>query len=79
MAVVTTVATTFTSHFVTAHPGTSPLAGAALLHGFQAAFYVLAAIAAVGAVLAAILLESKPAESELGLSGELIGELEAAR
>ena len=49
VAVVTTVATTFRSHFVTAHPGTSPLAGAALLHGFQAAFYVLAAIAAVGA------------------------------
>ena len=60
VAVVTTIATTLTAHYVTAHPGTSPLAGAALVHGFQAAFYVLAAIAAVGAVLAAMLLESKP-------------------
>src|SRR5579863_337814 len=78
VAVVTTIATTLTAHYVNAHPGTSPLAGAALVHGFQAAFYVLAAIAAVGAVLAAILLESKPAQSEVRLAGDLVPELEAA-
>ena len=78
VAVVTTIATTLTAHYVTAHPGTSPLAGAALVHGFQAAFYVLAAIAATGAVLAAILLESKPAQSEVLLGTELRPELEAA-
>ena len=48
------------------------------MHGFQVAFYVLAVIAAAGAVLSAILLESKPAQSEVLLSGELRPELEAA-
>jgi MFS family permease len=60
VAVATTVATTFTSHFVTAHPGNSPLGGAALTHGFQIAFYVLAALAVAGAVIAALLIESGP-------------------
>ena len=60
VAVATTVATTFTGRFLEAHPGTSPVAGAALTHGFQVAFYVLAALAALGAVLAAALIESKP-------------------
>jgi len=40
VAVATTVATTVTAHFVTAHAGSSALGGAALTHGFQAAFYV---------------------------------------
>ena len=44
VAVATTIATTFTSRFVTAHPGNSALGGAALTHGFQIAFYVLAAL-----------------------------------
>src|SRR5581483_11157556 len=54
VAVATTVATTFTNHYVTDHPGTSPLGGAALTHGFQIAFYVLGALALLGAVLAAL-------------------------
>ena len=37
----------------------SELGGAALTHGFQIAFYVLAAIAAAGAVLAAVMTESR--------------------
>jgi predicted MFS family arabinose efflux permease len=78
VAVVTTIATTLTAHYVTAHPGTSAFAGAALVHGFATAFYVLAAIAATGAVLSAILLESKPKQSEVLLSGEFRPELEAA-
>jgi len=78
VAIVTTIATTLTAHYVTAHPGTSPLAGAALVHGFQAAFYVLAAIAAAGAVLAAILIESKAAPSEFAVSADLVPEFEAA-
>ena len=55
----TTIATTFSLHYVHAHPGASALGGAALTHGFQVAFYVLAAIAAAGAVLAATLTESR--------------------
>src|SRR5213595_1097128 len=60
VALVTTVATTFTTHYVHSHPGVSPLSGAALTHGFEIAFYVLAGISALGAVLAALMLESHP-------------------
>jgi EmrB/QacA subfamily drug resistance transporter len=62
VAVATTVATTFTSHYVDAHAGASPLGGAALTHGFQIGFYVLAGLALLGAILAAVLVESTPAE-----------------
>jgi EmrB/QacA subfamily drug resistance transporter len=58
VAVATTIATTFTSHFVSGHAGVNALAPAALTHGFQVTFYVLAAIAAVGAIAAAALTES---------------------
>ena len=80
VALATTVATTFTSHYVNAHDGTNAFSGAALTHGFQVAFYVLAALAGVGALLAAVMLESKPAEAEaeVELTGEAALELEAA-
>ena len=73
VAVATTVATTFTNHFVTDHPGSSALGGAALTHGFQIAFYVLAAVAALGAVIAALMVEPATTESvdEVGDVGEL--------
>jgi EmrB/QacA subfamily drug resistance transporter len=64
VAVATTVATTYTNHFVSAHPGSSALGANALTHGFQIAFYVLAALAALGALLAALMVESKPAAAE---------------
>jgi MFS family permease len=76
VAVVTTVATTFTTHYVHAHPGTNAFSGAGLTHGFQAAFYVLAGLAGLGAVLAALMLESKPAQSDVQLTDEVV--LEAA-
>ncbi len=80
VAAATTIATTFTAHYVNAHVGSSALSGAALTHGFAIAFYVLAAISALGALLAALMLESKPAqaEPELGLSGEAAPDLAAA-
>jgi EmrB/QacA subfamily drug resistance transporter len=77
VALVTTVATTATTHYVDAHAGTNAFSGSALTHGFQIAFYVLAGLAAAGAVLAALLLESNPAQPELELVGEPV-ELEAA-
>lgn len=77
VALATTLATTYTTHYVHAHVGTSAFNGAALTHGFGIAFYVLAALAAAGAVLAAVLLESKPAEPKAELAGERL-ELEAA-
>jgi EmrB/QacA subfamily drug resistance transporter len=64
VAVATTVATTSTSHFLAGHPGSNPFDGAALTHGFQVAFYVLAGLALLGALLAALLVESKPADGE---------------
>ena len=64
-----TVATTFTTHYVNTHAGTNAFSGPALTHGFQMAFYVLAALAGVGAVLAAVMLESKPAEGETDVVG----------
>jgi MFS family permease len=64
VAAATTIATTFTNRYVDSHGGISPLSGPALTHGFQIAFYVLAATSAVGAVLAALLIESQPAEAE---------------
>jgi EmrB/QacA subfamily drug resistance transporter len=78
VALATTIATTFTTRYVDAHAGTNAFSGAALTHGFQIAFYVLAALAGMGAVLAALMLESKPAEPEVQLTGEAALELEAA-
>jgi predicted MFS family arabinose efflux permease len=77
VAVATTVATTFTTRYVDAHDGTNAFSGPALTHGFQVAFYVLAALAGAGAILAALMLESQPAQpDEQRVDGEL--ELEAA-
>src|SRR4029079_12714578 len=73
VAVATTVATTFTAHYVDSHAGGSALSPAALTHGFEVAFYVLAAMAAVGAVLAAVMLQSKP---EAERADRLIPEIE---
>jgi EmrB/QacA subfamily drug resistance transporter len=57
VAIATTIATTYTSHYLQGHPGVGPLDGAALTHGFQIAFYVLAALAALAAVISAIMIE----------------------
>lgn len=57
VAIATTIATTYTSHYLAGHPGLGPLDGAALTHGFQIAFYVLAALAALAALVSAIMIE----------------------
>jgi EmrB/QacA subfamily drug resistance transporter len=74
VAVATTIAATFTSRYVEAHPGAAPTSGSALMHGFEVAFYVLAAVAAVAAVAAALLVESKPTleEAEVGVEEVLL-------
>jgi hypothetical protein len=64
VAAATTIATTFTNHYVDSHAGTTAFSGPALTHGFQIAFYALAATAAVGAVIAAVLIEPQPAQAE---------------
>jgi EmrB/QacA subfamily drug resistance transporter len=78
VAAATTIAATYTSRYVTDHPGASPASGAALTHGFEIAFYVLAAIAALAAVASALLVESKPPRAdEQAVDGEEVV-LEAA-
>jgi len=73
VAAATTIATTFTTRYVDVHAGATPLGGAALTHGFAIAFYVLAAVAALGAVTAAMLVESEPAVPEVeAADGELV-------
>src|SRR5438034_2284143 len=64
VAAATTIATTFTNHYVHSHAGTSAFSAPALTHGFQIAFYALAATAAVGAVIAAVLIEPQRAQAE---------------
>jgi EmrB/QacA subfamily drug resistance transporter len=78
VAAATTIATTFTSHYVNAHPGTTPLSGSALTHGFEITYYVLAGLVVIAAVLATSLIESKPpvAQEEEIVEAELA--LEAA-
>ncbi len=60
VAVATTIAATYTSRYLGSHPGSAPTDAAALTHGFAVAFYVLAGLAALAALLAAVLVESKP-------------------
>jgi EmrB/QacA subfamily drug resistance transporter len=61
VAVATTIAATYTAHYLDAHPGATATSGAALTHGFSIAFYVLAALAVVGAISSLILIEPKNA------------------
>jgi EmrB/QacA subfamily drug resistance transporter len=77
VAAVTTIATTFTTHYVNSHAGTTAFSGAALTHGFQIAFYVLAGVAAAGAVIAALMLEPHPKTSETAVVADVV-EVEAA-
>jgi EmrB/QacA subfamily drug resistance transporter len=78
VAVATTIATTFTSRYVDDHVGVAASSGTALTHGFQVAFYVLAALAGVGALVSALLLESKPPADEVELRSDASADLKAA-
>ena len=55
VAAATTVAATSTSRYLGTHPGATT---AALTHGFGIAFYVLAGVAAVAAILSALVIDS---------------------
>jgi MFS family permease len=65
VAIATTIATSFTSSYVDDHPGLTTFSGPSLTHGFHIAFYVLAALAAAGALISALLLEPRPGQPEL--------------
>jgi EmrB/QacA subfamily drug resistance transporter len=72
VAVAVTIATTFTSRYLDVHPGSNALGGGALTHGFEIAFYVLAAMAVAGAVLAAVLIEPTPAQPAEAVEEDLV-------
>ena len=76
VAVATTIAASVTTHYVNSHAGASAFGGAALTDGFHAAFYVLAGVAAVGAALAALMIESRPPLPGHERGGDLVGEPE---
>jgi EmrB/QacA subfamily drug resistance transporter len=76
VAIATTIATTYTSHYLHGHPGLAPLDGAALTHGFQITFYVLAALAALAAVVSAVMIE--PGAAATTTNDEIAGELTPA-
>ena len=67
VAAATTIAATYTSRYLDAHPGRAD--GAALTHGFAIAFYTLAAVTVIAALLCALVVESK---------AELVAEDESA-
>ena len=78
VAVATTIATTYASHYVHGHPGIGSLNAAALTHGFQITFYVLAALAALGAIVAAVMIEPGASASAESGVGELTPAFEEA-
>jgi len=77
VALVTTIATSFTRRYVHAHPELNAFSGPALTHGFHIAFYVLAALAAAGAVISVLMLESRTAQPEQQLTSEAFALREA--
>jgi MFS family permease len=64
VAVAITIATTASNNYVDTHTGISLFSAAALTHGFDVAFWVLAGTAAVGAILAALTVESQRRAAE---------------
>ena len=59
VAVASTIAATYTNHYVHAHLGSTAVSGVALTHGFAIAFWVLAGIAVAGGALGTLLVESR--------------------
>jgi EmrB/QacA subfamily drug resistance transporter len=79
LAAVSTIATTFTNDYVDSHPGSQASSAAALTNGFESAFYVLATLAVVGALIAATLIRPEPRSTETEPAyDELIAPVEEA-
>jgi EmrB/QacA subfamily drug resistance transporter len=78
VAAATTIATTFTAHYVNSHAGAQALGPAALTHGFHVAFFALAAVTVAAGVVAAALIASPQASVEQLPVAELVPAEEAA-
>ena len=70
LAAVSTIATTYTGHYADSHAGISALSGSALTHGFDVTFYVLSALAIVGALIAVIFIEPQRRRPKVEPVGE---------
>jgi EmrB/QacA subfamily drug resistance transporter len=64
LAAVSTIATTFTDNYVDSHAGSTESSAAALTHGFESSFYVLATLAVIGALIAATQIRPQPRSGE---------------
>jgi EmrB/QacA subfamily drug resistance transporter len=60
LAAVSTIAATSTTHYADSHRGVADVGASALTHGYVTAFYVLTALALVGAVIAGVFVEGRP-------------------
>jgi EmrB/QacA subfamily drug resistance transporter len=78
LAAVSTIATTFTNNYVDSHPGSTSSSAAALTNGFESSFYVLTALAVIGALIAATQIRPQPRPTELEASEESISPVEEA-
>jgi hypothetical protein len=70
IAAVSTIAAGSTRHYAASHAGATLLSAGALTHGFQVAFYVLGALAIVGALVSAVFIESRERSPEVELVAE---------
>jgi NAD(P)H-dependent FMN reductase len=67
LAAMATVATTATTHYLQAHPGTGIVQLAGLTHGFRVAFAALAGVALAGALATPLIRRSRIAASDAAL------------
>jgi EmrB/QacA subfamily drug resistance transporter len=73
LAVASTLATTFASRYLEAHPGMSPFSPEAVVSGFHVAFAVQAALTVAAAVVAVLLIERRSSQAVTEPRPELMG------
>jgi EmrB/QacA subfamily drug resistance transporter len=78
LAAVSTIATTFTSHYAGGTGENDAPSAAALTHGFEASFYVLVALAVLGALIAATMIRRQPHPAEVETADETLAPVEEA-
>jgi EmrB/QacA subfamily drug resistance transporter len=64
LAALSTIATTYANGYANGRDGVSASSAGALAHGFQSGYFVLAALAVLGAVIAATFIRSQPRPAE---------------
>ncbi len=72
LAVASTLATTFASRYLEAHPGLPPFSPEAVVSGFHVAFAVQAALTVAAAVVAVLLIERRSSQAVTDPQAELM-------